>query len=178
MAGTQVKLRFGGAKFNAQVWLNRTFIGGYLNGYEPFDFDISAAAKIGQTNELIVGVTDWTATFSTNVDFSSLPANENPRNFVKNVVLAPIGGRYDFYGLWQPGKVVSQPAVAVEDVFLIPSVRARRLTVRLTLRNDSATAQNVSLTNRVLDGAAVALGLPVQQITVPPRGLSLDVVAP
>ena len=25
----------------------------------------------------------------------------------KNVVLAPIGGRYSLYGLWQPVKVVS-----------------------------------------------------------------------
>ena len=41
MAGTQLKLRFGGAKFNSQVWLNGAFIGSYLNGYEPFEFDIT-----------------------------------------------------------------------------------------------------------------------------------------
>ncbi|HLZ54315.1 MAG TPA: beta galactosidase jelly roll domain-containing protein, partial [Verrucomicrobiae bacterium] len=61
VAGTQLKLKFGGAKYDAQVWLNGTFVGSYLNGYEPFEFDVTAAAYAGQTNELIVGVTDWTA---------------------------------------------------------------------------------------------------------------------
>ena len=58
MAGTQLKLRFGGVKYNAQVWLNGAFIGSYLNGYEPFEFDVTGSALTGQTNELIVGITD------------------------------------------------------------------------------------------------------------------------
>ena len=104
MAGTQLKLKFGGVKYNAQVWLNGTFLGSYLNGYNPFEFDITGAALIGQTNELIVGVTDWTATFAQPVDFSSLPAGENARDFVTNNIIAPIGGRYELYGIWQPVK--------------------------------------------------------------------------
>ena len=87
MAGTQLKLRFGGVKYNAQVWLNGTFIGGYLNGYEPFELDITAAALAGQTNELIVGVTDWTASFSAPVDFSAKPADQNARDFVRTNIL-------------------------------------------------------------------------------------------
>jgi len=177
MAGTQLKLRFGGAKFNSQVYLNGTFIGSYLNGYEPFDFDVTAAANAGQTNELIVGVTDWTATFSTNVDFSGLPANQDPRNYVQNVIRAPIGGRYDLYGLWQPVKLLSVPAVAIADVFLMPSVRTQQLTVRLTLRNDGATAQSVNVTNRVFAGATAALTLPSQQLTIPPGLTSVDISA-
>jgi len=81
MAGTQLKLKFGGVKYNAQVWLNGTLLGSYLNGYNPFEFDITGAALIGQTNELIVGVTDWTATFAQPVDFSNLPAGENARHW-------------------------------------------------------------------------------------------------
>src|SRR5262245_59188092 len=60
MAGTQLRLYFGGAKYNAQVWLNGNYLGNYLNGYEPFEFDITASAHPGQSNELIVGLTDWT----------------------------------------------------------------------------------------------------------------------
>src|SRR5512144_708588 len=41
LAATQLKHRFGGVKYNAQVWLNGVFIGSYLNGYNPFEFDIS-----------------------------------------------------------------------------------------------------------------------------------------
>ncbi len=179
LAGTQLKLKFGGVKYNTQVWLNGTFVGSYLNGYEPFEFDVTAAAHAGQTNELIVGVTDWTATFSQPVDFSNLPANEDPRNYVTNNILAPIGGHYELYGIWQPVKIVSVPPVSIADVFVMPSVRSNQLTVRLTVRNDSATQQTVNIANSVLDGTITALSLPSQQITVP-AGVStqLDIAAP
>ena len=166
LAGTQLKLKFGGVKYNAQVWLNGAFLGSYLNGYEPFEFDATAAALIGQTNELIVGVTDWTATFAQSVNFSNQPAGQNARDFVTNNILAPIGGRFELYGIWQPVKMVSTPPVSIADVFVMPSVRSNRLTVRLTLRNDSASAQTVNLTNSVLDGAVTALTLPSQQVVV------------
>ncbi len=42
LAGTHLKLKFGGVKYNAQVWLNGTFIGSYLNGYEPFELDVTS----------------------------------------------------------------------------------------------------------------------------------------
>jgi hypothetical protein len=166
LAGTQLKLKFGGVKYNAQVWLNGTFIGSYLNGYEPFAFDITAAALVGQTNELIVGVTDWTATFAQGVNFTNQPAGVDARYFVNNNILAPIGGRYEQYGIWQPVKIVSMPAVSIADVFVMPSVRSNRLTVRLTVRNDSGSPQTVNLTNSVLDGAVTVLSLPAQQVVI------------
>lgn len=167
MTGPELKLRFGGVKFDAQVWLNGVFLGGYLNGYEPFEVDMGTAALPGQTNELIVGVTDWTATFSAPVDFSTLAPYENPRDHAKNSILAPIGGRYDLYGLWQPVKVVSLPSVSIEDVFVMPSVRRQQLTVRLSLRNNGSVPQTVSVTNLVADGTNTALILPKQQVTIP-----------
>ncbi len=179
MAGTQLKLRFGGVKYNAQVWLNGTFIGGYLNGYEPFEFDVTGIALPGQTNELIVGVTDWSATFATPVDFSTKPAAQDARDFVRTNILAPIGGRYEQYGPWQPVKLVSLPAVAIADVFVMPSVRTQQVTVRLTLRNDTAVAQTVNLTNRVLAGGVPVLSLPWQQVAVGPRtNVQVDITAP
>ena len=179
MAGTQLKLNFGGVKYNAQVWLNGVFLGSYLNGYEPFEFDVTAAAQVGQTNELIVAVTDWTATFAQPVNFTNMPAGEDARYFVTNNILAPIGGRYELYGIWQPVKVVSVPPVSIADAFVMPSVRSNRLTVRLTLRNDSGLQQTVNITNSVLDGAVTALSLPSQQITIPAgASTQLDLTAP
>jgi hypothetical protein len=122
-AGNRVRLHFGGVKFASQVWVNGTPVGGYLNGYEPFELDITAAARAG-TNELLVALTDWTATFSYHVDFSNLAPYENPRDHATNALLAPIGGRYDLYGVWQPVHVLSVPAVAIADVR--PSATARR----------------------------------------------------
>ena len=172
MAGTQLKLRFGGVKFNSQVWLNGVFIGAYVNGYEPFEYDVTARALPGQTNELVVGVTDWTALFSQPVDFSTLPSGQSPRDFTKNTLLAPIGGRYDLYGVWQPVKLVSVPAVSITEVFVMPSVRTQQITVRIALRNDSASAQTVALGSRVLENGAPILALPAAQAVVPPGAIT------
>ncbi len=169
VAGTQLRLECGGVKYGAQVWLNGSYVGGYLNGYEPFNLEITPVALPGQTNELIVGVSDWTATFSAPVDFNLKPADQNARDFVRTNILAPIGGRYEQYGIWQPVKVLSTPAVSLSDVFVMPSVRTQQLTVRLTLRNDSGSLQAVTLTNRVLEGTTPALTLPLAQLNVPPN---------
>jgi hypothetical protein len=178
MAGQQLKLKFTGVKFNAQVWLNGSFLGSHLNGYDPFELDITSTALVGQTNELIVGATDWTATFLNPVDFSAMPAGTGARDYVKNNILAPIGGRYDLYGVWQPVKVVAAPAVSIADVFVMSSVRTQQLTVRVTLRNDTSSPQSVGVTNRVLEGVAVALTLPGQVLTVPANSTArIDIAA-
>jgi hypothetical protein len=175
MAGTRMKLRFGGSKFSTQAWLNGAYLGSYLNGYEPFEFDVTGLALPGQTNELIVGVQDWTATFSAPVDFTTLAPYESPRDHAKNTILAPIGGRYDLYGIWQPVTILSTPAVSVADVFVMPSVRNQQLTIRLTLRNDTASTQSVGITNRVLEGATVALACPDEQINLAPGTNQFDI---
>ena len=179
MTGPELRLRFGGVKFNAQVWLNGAFLGSHFNGYEPFEMDMGSAAMLGQTNELIVGVTDWTATFSAPVDFSTLGPYENPRDHAKNAILAPIGGRYELYGLWQSVKVISLPSASIENVFVMPSVRTQQLTLRLTLRNDSAAPQTVTVTNLVLDGTNTALTFPNQQFSIPAStNIEVDITAP
>ena len=179
MAGTQLKLRFGGAKFASQVWLNGAFVGSYLNGYEPFELDVTAAARVGQINELVVGLSDWTAVFAEPVDFSNLASHEDPRDRARNTLLAPIGGHYSRYGVWQPVTLRSVPAVSVTEVFVMPSVRLGQLTVRLGLRNDGVSDQTVTISNRVLDGAATALSLPTLQAVLPAGAVTnLQVTAP
>jgi hypothetical protein len=165
-AGGRVRLRFGGAKFDSKVWVNGVAVGGYLNGYEPFELDVTRAVKPGQSNEILVALTDWTATFSQPVDFNDLGPYENRRDHAKNAVLAPIGGRYDLYGLWQAVQITGMPAVSIDDVFVMPSVRRHELAARVTLRNDGAADQTVLLKNRVLDTNTAVLSLPDQQIQV------------
>jgi hypothetical protein len=165
-AESRIKLRFGGVKFDSRVWVNGVFVGGYLNGYEPFELDITQAVQVGRENELVVGLTDWTATFARPVDFNNLAPYENLRDHAKDTLLAPIGGRYDLYGIWQPVQIVSVPAVSIADVFVMPSVRQNRLTARVTLRNDAPSAQTVLLKNRVLDANTPTISLADRTITV------------
>ena len=102
LGNDRVKLRFGGVKYHSTVRVNGQIVGGCVNGYNPFELDVTAAALSGQANEILVGLTDWTGLFSTNGDFSDLAPGEGPRDRPRDVVLAPIGGHYDLYGLWEP----------------------------------------------------------------------------
>ena len=46
LAGSRIRLCFGGVKFDAKVWVNGLFVGGYLNGYEPFELDVTQAVVL------------------------------------------------------------------------------------------------------------------------------------
>ena len=162
----RVKLRFGGVKYNSTVRVNGQEVGGCVNGYNPFELDITAAARAGQANEILVGLTDWTGLFSTHVDFSNLAPGEGPRERPRDAVLAPIGGHYNLYGLWEDVTVEIVPPVNLADIFVQPSVRNGQLKVRVRVRNESASAVTATLANRVLDQ-----GLPA--LTFAPRDVSL-----
>lgn len=160
----RVKLRFGGVKYNSTVRVNGQVVGGCTNGYNPFVLDITATALPGQVNEILVGLTDWTGLFSTPVDFSNLAPGEGYRDRAKDVVVAPIGGHFDLYGLWEPVSIELVPEVSVADVFVQPSHRHQRIEVRVRLRNESGGAATVALRNRVLDTTAGGLVLPPLEV--------------
>jgi len=153
----RVKLGFGGVKYNSTVRLNGQVVGGCVNGYNPFELDVTAAARSGQANEILVGLTDWTGLFSTNVDFSNLTPGEGPRDRPRDVVLAPIGGHYNLYGLWETVTLELVPPVNLADIFVQPSVRNGQLKVRARVRNESASPITATLASRVLDQGVPAL---------------------
>ncbi len=58
-AGSEIahlRLRFEAVFYLARVWLNGQYLGQHEGGYTPFEFDISAVAKPGETNVLAVQV--------------------------------------------------------------------------------------------------------------------------
>ena len=166
LVGSRIKLRFGGVKFDSKVWVNGVFVGGCLNGYDPFELDITRAALVGKDNELVVGLTDWTAAFAQPVDFNDLAPYENLRDHAKDTLVTPIGGRYDLYGIWQPVQIISVPAVSIADVFVMPSVRQHQLTVRVAVRNDGPSPQTILLKNRVLDADVTLFTLADCTVTI------------
>ena len=178
MFGMRIKLLFGGVKYDSRVYLNGQLVGGHLNGYDPFELDITSQVRLGEGNELLVGVSDWTALFSGPVDFSNLRPGENPRERARNVILAPIGGRYDLYGVWQDVAVRAAPDFSIEDVFVMTSVRQRRITVRVRLRNEGEADGNATLSNEVFDDQQTVLTLSDANVAVgPTETLDVDVVA-
>ncbi len=174
LSGMRIKLQFGGVKYDSTVYLNGEPVGGCLNGYNPFELDVTDAALPGKENELLVALSDWTTLFSESVDFSDLAPGENPRDRTRDVILAPIGGRYDLYGIWQSVTVRIVPDFSIEDVFVLTSVREEKITIRARLRNDSEQERNGTLDSTVLDEGETALLLPGADVTVAPQE-TLDV---
>ena len=51
-----LRLRFEAVFYLARVWMNGQYLGQHEGGYTPFEFDVSAVAKPGQENSLVVQV--------------------------------------------------------------------------------------------------------------------------
>jgi beta-galactosidase len=174
MSGMKIKLRFGAVKYDSKVYLNGVFVGGHLSGYDPFELDITSHVRLGEQNELLVGTSDCGALVSTPFNSSNVGAAASAPDRATNGLIAPIGGRYQVYGI--PGDVTLRgvPEFFIEDVFVITSVREKKITVRVRLRNEGMTEKSGILASSILEGEAPLLALPVTGVTVPPDGM-LDV---
>ncbi|MEI6569389.1 MAG: sugar-binding domain-containing protein, partial [Verrucomicrobiota bacterium] len=126
-ANHRVKLKFGGVKYNSTVYINGHAIGGCYNGYDSFELDATAFALTGVPNELLIAVGDWTTYFSSPVTFTNMSSGESVRDQAVNVVLAPIGGHFNLFGIWEPVSVEYAPQVAIANIRIATSVRNQRL---------------------------------------------------
>lgn len=97
LTGSRQHLVFGGANFDATVWLNGESVGRYTGGYVPFSFDISERLKPGE-NTLMVRVnnrlsddtvptarTDWWPYGGLTRDVSIV---STPAQYIRNVRVA------------------------------------------------------------------------------------------
>ena len=167
-ANHRVKLRFGGVKYNSTVYINGHAIGGCYNGYDSFELDATAFALTGVPNELLIAVGDWTTYFSSPVTFTNMSSGESVRDQAVNVVLAPIGGHFNLFGIWEPVSVEYAPQVAIANVRIATSVRNQKLSPKTRLRNESTSSVNAVLHHRVTDGTNIILSLPDQPVTLAP----------
>lgn len=169
MRGKRMVLHFGGLKFNSVVRVNGQTVGGHFGGYEAFDVDITAAARVGENNRLELGCHDWTGVFVDNETDLSPQARQNveSRNLPRDKVLAPIGGLTEHFGPWDDVLLRAHPPIYVKDLFIKPSVRMRSLRVEYTLENLTATEATVDLGARVDDRGETPLTLAPRQVTIP-----------
>lgn len=142
-------LHFGGVKYNSRVFVNGKHVGGCFNGYDAFELDISDSVRFGVDNELLVGVHDWTGVFIGEfVDFLKERRPEL-RETPQDRVIAPIGGRFADYGIWDSVVLKVVPKVYLTDLFIRPLVRQRRLEVDVTVVNTNPTTFASTLQARI-----------------------------
>ena len=77
---------------------------------------------------------------------------------------------HKYYGMHDATvRVRALPALSVGNVFAIPSVSRKELTVRVTVRNDTSETRTVQVAHRVFDGDKPAFLLREKVATVPAR---------
>jgi len=171
MRGKRITIRFDGVKYNSRIYVNGQQVGGCFNGYDAFEVDATEAVRFDAPNQLAVGCHDWTGVFSEGkYDFSKKPAWQRPRRYVIDKVIAPIGGHYDYYGIWGDVALVAHPEVYVKDLFVKPSVRKGELAVDYTVTNQSAKPVQVELRATVEDQGNDVLRLPSATLEIPAGG--------
>jgi hypothetical protein len=147
-----VKIWFEAIHHEATVFVNEVDCGTHTGAYWKTSFDVSHAVTPG-ANELRVEL----------VDGQALLGEDGRTDW-------PVGyyGLTDITGLYRSVQLQELPAIHVEDVFLVPSVRRGDLTVEYTLTNATDTDAALWLLARAVDADGhVALEAQPRPVNVP-----------
>ncbi len=122
----QVALRFGGADYLAEVWLNSVYIGSYEGGETPFSFDITDTIRCGEENLLAVRIVN-----PCDRDIDGLNLMNTPHR--NKVTKKSAGSCLNHGGLWYGVSLAVLPKIYIEDKFLIGNIHTGELEVNVTL---------------------------------------------
>ena len=124
--GRRIFVELLGARYDPHVHVDGRLIGSQLDGFTPFEVEITDAVEPGSTHRLELRCQDWGATF---VEGYELPPGGWAGKEPKGKVLAPIGGHVGFFGPWDSVSLLARPQVYLTDHVIVPSVRKGTLTV-------------------------------------------------
>ena len=181
--GRRAMLHFVRAGFQCRVYLNGKEVGNHIGAQTPFQFDVTDTIKAGQANELVVGCKRPFR--AQRGEYDNMPkqwsdprpewADALPEGWQRKQVLEAEDGTvpwpdalmgYWHGGIYQPVSLILTPDAHVDDIFVIPSVRQKRLTVQVEIVSHFKAATNVRLTADVLDGDKTVKALPAAQLEV------------
>jgi hypothetical protein len=163
--GERIVLRGGQVLTEGWFYLNRQKVGHELHGSRGFEVDVTSAFKPGQRNELLVAVRDWLSYSPKNRE--RILAGEAPIFKDQMIDVASYTNAASM-GLGGNVWLEARPAVSVDDVFIVTSVRNKKLTLKYRLLNTGSAEQKVTLTARVLDAGKVVKELPAARAQFAP----------
>jgi hypothetical protein len=149
MRGKTIELNLSGVRFRVAVFLNGRFLGRSDTDQMPVRFDLTAAARPGQSNELCLAVTDWVSCAAPELMPSLLAVwssawmqgREIPGMPFIRPCTCGIGGA----GISDPVFITATGQVAVENCLVTPSLEKSQLGVSVCLQNRSAADQAARL---------------------------------
>lgn len=147
-------LEFGAVNYQADLYINNTLVGSRTQSFTPASFDITDYVMPGNTCNIRVHVKGRNAFMSGGKSLVPNAAGWSPNT--------P-------QGIFRSAELKVYPAVYISDVFVRTSVQSSNLFYDVTLRNESATATNVTLSGNLAAWNGAAWSYP----SLPSRIVSL-----
>ncbi|MEA2595272.1 MAG: beta-galactosidase, partial [Thermomicrobiales bacterium] len=132
-AGQIVRLHVGGASYRTEAWLNGHFVGSHEGAYTAFRFDVTAAARPGASNELVLRVTSLSRTRL--VDGMALKA-------------MPVSKQSWYYaegGLWGDVWFEAVPPLSCQSITVEPDLRQEAARIEVRVANAASESRHVEL---------------------------------
>lgn len=135
-ANQVIKLHFEAVAGYSEVYVNGEKATENFDLFLPFDVDITEMVKAGETIEVLVGV-------------RSQSLFEDNSTIGRRIV--PGGSMWGGHiaGIWQDVYLLAMPKIHIEDIYVKPLVSQSRLELEVSLSNQSAKRETVSLNGTI-----------------------------
>lgn len=177
MRGSAIFVYFGAVFHLCEVYVNGHFVGRHIGGFDDFEFDITDHVRPGEQVEMLCFVhdTSYTAVEKSKREGEPRGCSSGPNHYA----ISDLWGAR-FGGIWQDVWLRARAAVWAHEVFVIPSVRRKRLTVRTVLKAREGVVSagrplRVIVRQHVLDGGRQVLRLPEQRAELTGNGAGVEV---
>lgn len=169
VTGERIIISFGEVLSESWTYINGKMVHHQFDGAEPFEADVTAAWKQGGKNEILVAARDW---------ISYSPRNRErvlrgEETIKKDGMIAPSG--YFASGEWgggigmgRPVYLEARPAISVEDVNVVTTIRDKKLSLIYKLVNKSAAKASVTVAPVINDAGKEFVRIAEQSVTVEP----------
>ncbi len=173
--GNRVFLYLSGARYHPRVFVDGRFIGEQFEGWTPFEIELTHVLKPGTPSRVDVCCQDWGATFADGYQLPETAGGDLRRDSVlRGKLLAPIGGHYAYYGIWDDAELRARPAVYLDEAVIDTSVRNGQLSVSGGV---AGAAVQGTVSGVVLDAGKTVLELPAVSVSAD-AGWTLSVPFP
>ncbi|MGH2559198.1 MAG: sugar-binding domain-containing protein, partial [Thermomicrobiales bacterium] len=159
-ASRVIRLHVGGASYRTEAWLNGRFVGSHEGAYTAFRFDVTAAARPGAANELVLRITSLSRTDA--VDGMVL----------KQMPVSKQSWYYAEGGLWGDVWFETVPPLRCESIAVEPDLSQETARIEIRVANAGAESRHVELALAVTDPRGQEVFGWQERVAAPPGGSS------
>lgn len=163
----RIFVRFNSCRFNPHVYIDGKLVAERMDGWTPFEVEITSFGKPGSTHWLQLRCQDQTATYADGFTREQ----GQPYDAIRGKVLAPVGGN-GFYGPMDDVWLSSRPYIYLEDITIATSTRNKTITVSGKISDSDKS--NLWVEGKVLGKDEIVLDIPASYID----GTTWEISAP